>query len=53
MSRARPFALIALVTLLAAAHGADPEQVRADVEPVLDQLLESGAIERFGAPTAS
>jgi hypothetical protein len=40
-----PRTLDALVTLLAAAHGADPDQVRADVEPVLDQLLASGAIE--------
>jgi Coenzyme PQQ synthesis protein D (PqqD) len=40
-----PRTLDALVTLLAAAHGADPAVVRADVEPVLDQLLEVGAVE--------
>jgi len=50
---AEPRTLDALVTLLAAAHGADPDQVRADVEPVLDQLLESGALERFGVAPPS
>jgi hypothetical protein len=40
-----PRTLDALVTLLATAHGADRNQVRADIEPVLDQLLTSGAIE--------
>jgi hypothetical protein len=45
---AEPRTLESLVAVLADAHAADPAVVSADVAPVLDRLVEVGALERVG-----
>ena len=48
---AKPITTTELVAHLAASHNGDPAQVRADIEPVLTQLLDRGAIRRAADPT--
>lgn len=45
---AEPRTLDALVTVLADVHHADPAVVRTDIEPVLAQLVDVGALEPVG-----
>ena len=42
---AEPRTLDALASVLATAHAAEPATVRADVAPILEQLVELGAVE--------
>ena len=47
---AEPRSLDELATILAARHGAPDDVVAADIEPVLRQLVDSGAVETMADP---
>jgi hypothetical protein len=42
----RPITIEELCTDLALEHGVEPEQIRADVSPFLEQLIEQGYVEQ-------